>query len=242
MIRHGSVDGRGPVAGAIEFNGTNLFYTDSGNTRRTFASTSYVDTAVSNGTASAVAWTGITGKPTTIAGFGITNAITTTNIGDQTVAGVPWTGVTGKPTTISGYGITDAITTGNIASQTVATAGAVTTTNSYTMAGLTLNGPVTVSGTRTISAVDSNATFYTVTTGAGIASGTTITAVGDITAFSSDRRLKENFRPITDAVSKVVSLNGVIYNWNSIANELAGYDRNVEIVGLIAQELEAVCF
>jgi hypothetical protein len=229
-----------PVAGAIEFNGTNVFYTDSGNTRRTFASTSYVDTAVSNGTASAVAWTGITGKPTTIAGFGITNAITTTNIGDQTVAGVPWTGVTGKPTTISGFGITDAITTTNISSQTVATAGAVTTTNSYTMAGLTLNGPVTVSGTRTIAAVDSNATFYTVTTGAGIASGTTITAVGDITAFSSDRRLKENFRPITDAVSKVVSLNGVIYNWNSIANELAGYDRNVEIVGLIAQELEAV--
>ena len=229
-----------PVAGAIEFNGTNVFYTDSGNTRRTFASTSYVDTAVSNGTASAVAWTGITGKPTTIAGYGITNAITTTNIGDQTVAGVPWTGVTGKPTTIAGYGITNAITTTNIGDQTVATAGAVTTTNSYTMAGLTLNGPVTVSGTRTIAAVDSNATFYTVTTGAGIASGTTITAVGDITAFSSDRRLKENFRPITDAVSKVVSLNGVIYNWNSIANKLAGYDRNVEIVGLIAQELEAV--
>lgn len=67
-----------------------------------------------------------------------------------------------------------------------------------------------------------------------------ITAEGDITAFSSDRRLKENFRPITNAVEKIVSLNGVIYNWNSIANELAGYDRNVNVVGLIAQELEAV--
>ena len=229
-----------PVAGSIEFNGSNVFYTDAANSRKTFASTSYVDSAVSSGTASAVPWTGITGKPTTIAGFGITNAITTGNIGDQTVAAVPWTGVTGKPTTISGFGITDAITTGNIGTQTVATAGAVTTTNSYTMAGLTLNGPVTISGTRAFAAVDTNATFYTVTTGAGIASGTTITAVGDITAFSSDRRLKENFRPITDAVSKVVSLNGVIYNWNALANELAGYDRNVEIVGLIAQELEAV--
>ena len=228
-----------PVAGAIEFNGTNMFYTDAANSRKTFASTSYVDTAISSGTASAVPWTGITGKPTTIAGFGITNAITTGNIGDQTVAAVPWTGITGKPTTISGFGITDAITTGNIGSQTVATAGALTTTNSYTVASLTINGNLGMGG-------DVNALFYTgkffkvQVGGNGISSVGAITCEGDITAFSSDRRLKENFRPITDAVSKVVSLNGVIYNWNALANELAGYDRNVEIVGLIAQELEAV--
>lgn len=40
-----------------------------------------------------VAWTGVTGKPTTIAGYGITD--------------VNWTNVAGKPTTIAGYGITD---------------------------------------------------------------------------------------------------------------------------------------
>jgi hypothetical protein len=228
-----------PVAGSIEFNGTNVFYTNSANTRLTFASTSYVDTAVSNGTASAVAWTGITGKPTTIAGFGITDAITTTNIGTQTVAAVPWTGVSGKPTTISGFGITDAITTGNIGTQTVATAGAVTTTNSYTMAGLTLNGPVTISGARTFSAVDTNATFGTVTTTYGIASGTSITAVGDITAFYSDRRLKTNVSAIPDALTKVMSLNGILYTPNALA-ESFGFKAGENIVGLFADELAAV--
>jgi hypothetical protein len=33
-----------------------------------------------------VPWTGITGKPTTVAGYGITDAITTANIGSQSVA------------------------------------------------------------------------------------------------------------------------------------------------------------
>ena len=67
-----------------------------------------------------------------------------------------------------------------------------------------------------------------------------ITATGDITAFSSDKRLKENYNQITNAVNKVMSLNGVTYNWNSLANQLVGYDQTTRIVGLIAQELEAV--
>jgi hypothetical protein len=44
-------------------------------------------------TATNVAWTGVTGKPTTIAGYGITD--------------VNWVNVASKPTTIAGYGITD---------------------------------------------------------------------------------------------------------------------------------------
>jgi hypothetical protein len=43
-------------------------------------------------------WAGLTGKPTTIAGYGITDAFNGT-----------WISLTGKPTTISGYGITDAM-------------------------------------------------------------------------------------------------------------------------------------
>ena len=45
------------------------------------------------------AWTAITGKPTTIAGFGITDAFD----------GL-YSSLGGKPTTIAGYGITDAVT------------------------------------------------------------------------------------------------------------------------------------
>jgi hypothetical protein len=38
-----------PVAGSIEFDGTDIYYTNASNTRKTFASTSYVDTAISTG-------------------------------------------------------------------------------------------------------------------------------------------------------------------------------------------------
>jgi len=224
-----------PSAGAIEFNGTNVFYTDSGNTRRTFASTTYVDSAVSSGTASAVPWTGITGKPTTISGFGITDAITTGNIGSQSVSYATTAGSATSATTATSAGSATSATTATTAS----TANALNTANSYTVASLTCNGNLGMGGD--VNALFFKGKFYGVVVGGlGISSVGAITCDGDITAFSSDRRLKENFRPITDAVSKVVSLNGVIYNWNALANELAGYNRNVEIVGLIAQELEAV--
>jgi len=83
-------------------------------------------------------WSGITSKPTTLAGYGITNgmstshpanAITALNMTNwntafgwgnhsglyRPVGYVPaWSEITSKPTTLSGYGITDAVrTTGN---------------------------------------------------------------------------------------------------------------------------------
>jgi hypothetical protein len=225
-----------PQAGAIEFNGTNVFYTDSGNTRRTFASTTYVDSAVSGGTASAVAWTGVTGKPTTIAGFGITDAITTGNIGSQTVAAVPWSGITSKPTTIAGFGITDAITTGNISSQTVAKANALNTANAYTVAGLTSTAGVGITGNLDVSV---NAGIQGFLSANSIESKSFITAVGDITAFYSDRRLKTNVATIPNALTKVMSLNGILYTPNALA-ESFGFKAGEHIVGLFADELEAV--
>lgn len=46
-------------------------------------------------------WDKILNKPTTVAGFGISD------MASQTCGAVPFSGVTGKPTTLSGYGITD---------------------------------------------------------------------------------------------------------------------------------------
>jgi hypothetical protein len=63
---------------------------------------------------------------------------------------------------------------------------------------------------------------------------------GDITAFSSDRRLKTDIRPITDAISKVVSLTGIVYKWNDLANSLTGYRTDEDVVGLFAQDVQAV--
>lgn len=46
-------------------------------------------------------------KPTTVAGFGITDMNTQTVANATNATAVPFTGVTGKPTTLTGYGITD---------------------------------------------------------------------------------------------------------------------------------------
>ena len=68
----------------------------------------------------------------------------------------------------------------------------------------------------------------------------TVTATGDITAFSSDKRLKTDVRPITNAIDKVKLLNGIIYKWNDLANTLVGYDTTDDLVGLFAQEVKEV--
>ena len=76
----------------------------------------------------------------------------------------------------------------------------------------------------------------------GTATGATtgqVNASGEITAFYSDRRLKENVKPIDNAVTKVLSLNGITYTPNALA-ESFGYDRTQVIVGLFADEVEAV--
>jgi hypothetical protein len=83
------------------------------------------------------------------------------------------------------------------------------------------------------------------------ASGTTLSvlsetgafsAITTITSYSSDRRLKENFRPLEDALNKVSKLNGCTFDWKQ--EECNQYDFWPETikneVGLIAQEVEDV--
>lgn len=61
----------------------------------------------------ALAWAKVTGKPTTVSGYGITDGVATGgSYNDPTwLTALAWAKVTGKPTTLSGYGITDAIST-----------------------------------------------------------------------------------------------------------------------------------
>jgi hypothetical protein len=72
------------------------------------------------------------------------------------------------------------------------------------------------------------------------ASGTAgeIRAVNQITAFFSDERLKEDIVEIQNALEKVMTLRGVTYKPNSIAESL-GYKKKSE-VGVIAQDVERV--
>ena len=66
-----------------------------------------------------------------------------------------------------------------------------------------------------------------------------IRATGDIVAFySSDERLKENIKPIENALSKVESVSGNTYDWKAGFEDI--HSHKGEDVGVIAQEVEAV--
>lgn len=67
-----------------------------------------------------------------------------------------------------------------------------------------------------------------------------ITATLEITAYFSDMRLKDNIRVISNAMDKVLAINGVYYNPNEVAEELLNESRTSTKVGLIAQEVEAI--
>jgi hypothetical protein len=66
-----------------------------------------------------------------------------------------------------------------------------------------------------------------------------IRASNEITAYYSDRRLKENVQIIDNAVVRVLSLTGITYTPNALA-ESYGYDKTKKLAGLFADEVAAV--
>lgn len=105
------------------------------------------------------------------------------------------------------------------------------------------------SGTWNISINGSSATFTStiqnsqfnslgVGTGASGVSGE-IRAKDNITAFYSDKRLKNIINPISLPLEKVKQLSGIVYTNNDVA-ESFGYHDKSEQVGVIAQDVEKV--
>jgi hypothetical protein len=77
--------------------------------------------------------------------------------------------------------------------------------------------------------------------GVGTAASSTageIRATGSITSFYSDERLKDNIQPIQNALDKVLTLSGVTYTPNSIA-ESFGFKKENQ-VGVLAGQVEVV--
>ena len=63
----------------------------------------------------------------------------------------------------------------------------------------------------------------------------TLNVTGDVIAyFSSDERLKDNVKPIENAIDKLKLIGGYEFDWNS-SSKNEGHD-----VGVIAQEVEKV--
>jgi len=120
--------------------------------------------------------------------------------------------------------------------------------NAYTLATLsgttnrvtvtTGSGTITLSGPQDL-ATSSNPQFGSLGVGTA-ASGTAgeIRATNQITSYYSDERLKESIELIPNALDKVMSLRGVTYQPNSIAEAL-GYKKQNE-VGVLAQDVEKV--
>jgi hypothetical protein len=77
------------------------------------------------------------------------------------------------------------------------------------------------------------------TTNTGISITGEISATGDIIAFASDERLKENIQPLENALSKIMQLSGFTYNFNEIGQSL-GFDGKITYVGVSAQEVQSV--
>ena len=65
-------------------------------------------------------------------------------------------------------------------------------------------------------------------------------AAGNITAYSSDVRLKENIVTINNAIDKVKQLRGVYYDWKPIVDSLGFNPIDRHDIGVIAQETELV--
>ena len=66
-----------------------------------------------------------------------------------------------------------------------------------------------------------------------------VRATSNIYAYTSDKRLKENFRPIENAVDKIKSLGGYIFDWRE--DMMAKYefepDQKKDDAGVIAQDV-----
>ena len=63
-----------------------------------------------------------------------------------------------------------------------------------------------------------------------------VRSTGDVIAYySSDKRLKDNIKPIENALAKIESIGGYTYEWNDKQQTYTGFD-----IGVIAQEIEAI--
>jgi len=73
------------------------------------------------------------------------------------------------------------------------------------------------------------------------ASNGTISCTGDVVAYASDGRLKENIKPIENALDKINKINGVYYDWvENITEEYDFHPSKMHEVGVIAQEVQKV--
>jgi hypothetical protein len=177
-------------------------------------------------------------------GSGVT-ASSLTSVG--TISTGTWQGTAIANAYLANSSVTVTAGTGMSGGGTVALGSSVTLTNAGVTSAVAGTG-VSVSGATgavTFSigqavATSSNVQFNSLGVGtAGSGTAGQIRATGEITAFYSDARLKENIKPIDNALAKVMALHGVTYTANDVAASF-GYTNKETQVGLLAQDVKAV--
>jgi hypothetical protein len=76
--------------------------------------------------------------------------------------------------------------------------------------------------------------------GAFVKIGGALSATGNITAYASDKRLKENIKSIENPLDKVDKLNGVHYKWKDEVLDMGFKPDTMHDTGLLAQEVQEV--
>jgi hypothetical protein len=83
--------------------------------------------------------------------------------------------------------------------------------------------------------------WYGGTTNFMSANTTGLSHTGNITAYSSDRRLKKNITAIEDPIKKVQQIGGYTFDWNKeLCDEYEFIPGNIHEHGVIAQEIEKI--
>lgn len=116
-------------------------------------------------------WTSIIAKPTTISGYGITNAYTKIEVDSAISAAsvVPWANITGKPTLIANSGITDVYSKTEVNSAISASSSGGQTIRNTTPGVLTTAiSPVRLYPSATMTLINVSASVTTSSTGADI--------------------------------------------------------------------------
>jgi hypothetical protein len=118
------------------------------------------------------------------------------------------------------------------------TSGNLTNCTGYPWANITGLAPnITTFANNSTYMTQSTPSFTGAMTGSSPTGGVSITVAGDIIGLtSSDDRLKTNKLPITNALDKVLSLNGFTFNWNAISER----DMTIRQAGISAQEVEKI--
>jgi len=76
---------------------------------------------------------------------------------------------------------------------------------------------------------------------AGIQVAGTITATGDITGLTSDKRLKTNIKILSNPLDKLKVLSGFTYDWSLDKCSEAGFEpKDEEQIGVFAQDVQSV--